>query len=48
MAEVEAGRVPDQNLVKEDKLTSDDLADGWQNLLPWTGNLTAAKKGPGR
>jgi cellulose synthase operon protein C len=44
IAEVEAGQKPDQNIMKSDNITSDDIADGWQNLLRWAGNLSAAKK----
>ena len=44
MAETEAGQKPDQNIMKSDSITSDDIADGWQNLLRWAGNLSAAKE----
>lgn len=44
MAQVQAGQPPDQATMKADSLTSDDLADGWQNLLRWAGNLPAAKE----
>ncbi len=44
IAETEAGQQPDQNLMKTDDLTSDDIADAWQNLLRWAGNLPAAKQ----
>ena len=44
IAETGAGQQPDQDIMKSDGLTSDDIADGWQNLLRWAGNLTAAKK----
>jgi tetratricopeptide (TPR) repeat protein len=44
IAETQAGQQPDQNLMKTDKLTSDDIADAWQNLLRWAGNLPAAEK----
>ena len=44
IAETEAGQKPDQNLMKNDKLTSDDIADAWQNLLRWAGNLPAAQR----
>ena len=30
--------------MKKDSITSDDIADGWQNLLRWAGNYPAAKK----
>jgi tetratricopeptide (TPR) repeat protein len=44
IAETEAGQKPDQNLMKNDKLTSDDIADAWQNLLRWAGHLPAAQR----
>jgi tetratricopeptide (TPR) repeat protein len=44
IAQTQAGQPPDQATLKADGLTSDDLADGWQNLLRWAGNLPAAKK----
>ena len=44
IAEVEAGQQPDQGIMKADSITSDNIADGWQNLLRWAGNLPAAKK----
>ena len=33
MAETEAGQQPDQTIMKKDGITSDDIADAWQNLL---------------
>ena len=44
IAETEAGQKPDQDIMKRDDITSDDIADAWQNLLRWAGNLPAAKK----
>ncbi len=44
IAEVRAGRQPDQRVMKEDSITREDIADSWQNLLRWAGNLPAAKK----
>ncbi len=44
IAETEAGQKPDQHLMKTDDITSDGIADAWQNLLRWAGNLPAAKK----
>ena len=44
IAEVQAGQQPDQGVMKENSITSDDIADSWQNLLRWAGNLPAAKK----
>lgn len=44
IAQTEAGQKPDQSVMKGDLLTSDDIADGWQNLLRWAGNLPAAKQ----
>ena len=44
IAEVGAGQQLDPGIMKADGLTSDDIADGWQNLLRWAGNLPAAKK----
>ena len=43
IAEAKAGQKPDQAIMKADGITSDDIADGWQNLLRWAGNLPAAK-----
>jgi cellulose synthase operon protein C len=43
IAEVAAGRTPDPALLRKNTLTSDDVADGWQNLLRWAGKLRAAK-----
>jgi pSer/pThr/pTyr-binding forkhead associated (FHA) protein/tetratricopeptide (TPR) repeat protein len=43
IAEAQAGQQPDQGVMKKDGITSDDIADGWQNLLRWAGNLPAAK-----
>jgi tetratricopeptide (TPR) repeat protein len=48
IAEVQAGRQPDQGVMKKDSITSDDIADSWQNLLRWAGDLPAAKKFAGR
>ncbi len=48
IAETEAGQQPDQNTMKSDGITSDDIADAWQNLLRWAGNLTAAKNFAGQ
>jgi len=48
LAETLAGQQPDQDTMKTDKLTTDDLADAWQNLLRWAGNLTAAKQAAGQ
>jgi Flp pilus assembly protein TadD/Zn-dependent protease len=48
LAETEAGQKPDQDLMKSDSITSDDIADAWQNLLRWAGNLPAAKKAAGQ
>jgi cellulose synthase operon protein C len=44
MAEEQAGQQPDQAVMKKDSITSDDIADDWQNLLRWAGNLPAAQK----
>jgi cellulose synthase operon protein C len=44
IAEVQAGQQPDQGVMKKNSITSDDIADSWQNLLRWAGNLPAAKK----
>ena len=44
MAETEAGRRLDQDIVKRDDITSDDIADAWQNLLRWADDFPAAKK----
>jgi len=46
IAETEAGQKPDQSLMKGGfiTITSDDIADGRQNLLRWAGNLPAAQK----
>jgi len=44
IAEVQAGQQPDQAIMKKDGITSDDIADDWQNLLRWAGNLPAAEK----
>src|SRR6266704_2100579 len=44
MAEAEAGQKPDQAIMKKESITSDDIADAWQNLLRWAGDLPAAKK----
>jgi cellulose synthase operon protein C len=44
IAEAQAGQQPDQGIMKKDSITSDDIADGWQNLLRWAGNYPAAKK----
>jgi tetratricopeptide (TPR) repeat protein len=43
IAEMQAGQQPDQGVMKRNSITSDDIADGWQNLLRWAGNLPAAK-----
>jgi cellulose synthase operon protein C len=43
IAEMEAGRTPNQTIMKADGITSDDIADSWQNLLRWAGNLHAAQ-----
>jgi Flp pilus assembly protein TadD len=48
IAETEAGRQPDQKTMKKNGLTSDGIADAWQNLLRWAGNLTAARQAAGR
>jgi cellulose synthase operon protein C len=44
IAETEAGQKPDQDIMKKDAITSDNIADAWQNLLRWAGNLPAAQK----
>ena len=44
IAEEAAGQQPDQSMMKRNFLTSDDIADSWQNLLRWAGDLRAAKK----
>lgn len=44
IAETQAGQQPDQGTMKSDRLTTDDLADTWQNLLRWAGKLTAARQ----
>ena len=44
LAETQAGRQPDQVLMQRNSITSDDIADAWQNLLRWAGNLPAAKQ----
>ncbi|MGO9219758.1 MAG: hypothetical protein ACLP5E_18645 [Streptosporangiaceae bacterium] len=44
IAESQAGQQPDQRIMKQDSITSDGIADGWQNLLRWAGDLRAAKK----
>lgn len=43
IAELAAGQTPDPALMKKNSLTSDGVADGWQNLLRWAGQLRAAK-----
>ena len=43
ISETEAGQVPDQHVMNNDHLTSDDIADAWQNLLRWAGDLPAAR-----
>lgn len=43
LAEMETGHPPPASALKKDLLTTDTLADDWQNLLRWAGNLTAAK-----
>ena len=48
IADTEAGQQPDQNAMKSDGITSDDIADAWQNLQRWAGNLTAAKQAAGQ
>jgi cellulose synthase operon protein C len=48
LAETLAGQQPDQALMKNDSITSDDIADAWQDLLRWAGDLPAAKKAAGR
>jgi tetratricopeptide (TPR) repeat protein len=44
IAQVQAGQQPDQGVMKKNSITSDDIADSWQNLLRWAGNLPAATK----
>jgi cellulose synthase operon protein C len=44
MAEVQVGQKLDPTTMKKDSLTSDDIADDWQNLLRWAGKLSAAKQ----
>jgi cellulose synthase operon protein C len=44
IAETQAGQQPDQQIMNTDHLTSDDIADAWQNLLRWAGNLPAAQR----
>jgi cellulose synthase operon protein C len=44
MAEEAAGQQPDQSMMKRNFITSDGIADSWQNLLRWAGNFRAAKK----
>jgi cellulose synthase operon protein C len=44
IAEKAPGQQPDQSMMKRNFLTSDDIADSWQNLLRWAGDLRAAKK----
>lgn len=48
LAETEAGRKPDQASMKRGGITSDAVADAWQNLLRWAGDLPAAKKAAAR
>ena len=48
LAEAQAGQQPDKALMKKDSITSDDIADAWQDLLRWAGNLPAAKKAAAR
>lgn len=43
LAEMQAGQPPSAAALKNDDLTADGLADDWQNLLRWAGNLAAAK-----
>ena len=44
VAETQAGQQPDQALMQQNSITSDDIANAWQNLLRWAGNLPAAKQ----
>jgi cellulose synthase operon protein C len=48
IAEVQAGQQPDQGIMKKESITSDDVSDGWQNLLRWAGDFPAAKKFAGQ
>ena len=43
VAELAAGRAPDPTVMQKNALTSDDVADAWQDLLRWAGKLRAAK-----
>ena len=44
ISETEAGQQPDQHIMNKDHVTTDDIADAWQNLLRWAGNLPAARQ----
>jgi cellulose synthase operon protein C len=48
IAEVQAGQQADRGVMKKDRITSDDIADAWQNLLRWAGNLPTARKFAGQ
>jgi tetratricopeptide (TPR) repeat protein len=48
LAETQAGQQPGKALMNDAPITRDDIADAWQDLLRWAGNLPAAKKAAGQ
>jgi tetratricopeptide (TPR) repeat protein len=44
VAETLAGQQPDPGIMRSGSITSDGIADAWQNLLRWAGDLPAAAR----